>query len=188
MKTMRGFSRLIGGLVGLALFAMVGTAQATPILITFDVFAQGGSSGSGSGTALVDGSLLAPSTTTISDFTNLTGFSLTMSGLPSIPSSTSFSLGDLFSYILETDATGTIIDFNWRTFAQNADGYGLNAIAPTVVDLCQSATGNACSGGTPIGRYDITNYQTFVPEPSTLFLFLIALGGLGFMTRRRRVV
>ena len=182
------YPRILATLFGLVFFAMMGTAQATPILVGFDVVAQPGSSGSGSGTAIVDSSLLAPSTTTISDFANLTSFSLSMSGLPSIPSSTSFSITDLFSYILETDLTGTIIDFNWRTILSNADGYGLNAVSPTVFDLCQNPTGSACIGGVTIGTYNIGNYRTAaIPEPSTLALFGIGLAGLGFLRRRRKL-
>jgi hypothetical protein len=81
-----------------------------------------------------------------------------------------------------------VVDFNFRTLAQNADGYGLNAIQPAVVDLCVGATGEACEGGRALGRYDIVNYQVNpVPEPATfsLVLAILILGAwLRFQSRR----
>jgi len=156
------------------------TAQAVPIKLSIDLTPQAGSTGVGSGFTIVDSSLLAPNSSTVSDFANMSAWSLSLSGLTGVPSATSFGLTDLFSWVLTTDALGDVIDFNFRTFAQNADGYGLNAIAPAMVDLCQGA----CAGGSTIGTYNIVNYRTSsVPEPATIAL--IGLGLVGFSFRRK---
>ncbi len=138
---------------------------------------------------MVDSSILAPNSSTIDDFADLYDWSVSLSGLSSTPSSTTFGLADLFAWILTTDAAGQVVDFNFRTFAQNADGYGLNAFLPTEVDLCTGAIGSGCAGGQALGRFDIVNYQVNpVPEPATFPLVSAVLTlGIWLRFRSRRV-
>ena len=194
MKTMRGFSRLTGGLVGLAFLGMTGTANAS--LIGHTVLAEwlfpNTSNVIESHVVVVGTGIELPATTILND----TKFDIDIGG-------------DFVQWIWNSGAGWQNIAANgWRftdlTGGLTISGYSIGAGTTAGVagleaaDLsftANSVFGNFGASGasrvTVAGGSDIIELKiafavpNAVPEPSTLTLFTIALGGLGFMARRR---
>ena len=100
------------GVCGMTLlFAVPSAVQAVPMEINFSL-GGGTTTTTGTGTAVVDSALLAAGVFT-KDLADLQDFSLTLTGIPASPSSTTFTKADLSFFILETDAAANIIDLNF---------------------------------------------------------------------------
>lgn len=207
MKTMRGISGLIGALVGLAFFAVAGTANAailytssggspdpniratmgmefTPsvdILVTDLGVFDGGSDGAGLETDRAvglwtsGGSLLASVT--------VTGADPLMSG---------FRFAAIIPVALAADAT-YIVGAHYPHALSGDKLFGTSPTADPLIALGNTTRfvfGSTLTFPTETNDFFRTTAnllftQQQIPEPATLTLFVIALGGLGFMVRRR---
>lgn len=85
----------------------------------------------GTGTVVVDSSLLAPNTFTL-DLLDLQSLSLTLTGIPDSPSTTTFTEPDLAFWVFATDGFRTIVDLNFfmEGLQANIDGYAIEGINP----------------------------------------------------------
>ena len=123
--------------LGLAVCAVLGTtsALAAPYTYTFHYKLVSGQ-GTATGSVTFDDALLAPnSQSTPCDLTQLISFDLHISGLPTSPSSTSFTKADLADWAVRTDSAGRFTDINfWMDSCTqnkvNADGYAIDGVAP----------------------------------------------------------
>src|SRR5262245_36433254 len=176
-----------------ALFALwAASAQATPVAIDFNVISAIGGPVTGSGTAFTDNSFLAPGSFTTSP-SSLAGMTMSLSGIPSLPASTSFTAANLNaappSWVLNMDFSGTIADLNFfmRSVPANADGYSIEGFNTFNFVLCSgAAVVTSCAGGAPaeLDRLviSVTGVRP-VPEPGTFSP--LALGLLAIAARRR---
>ena len=93
---------------------------------------------SGTGEFIVDDNDLGPNVV-LGDSNNLDGlqgFSATFTDLDSVPSTTTFALTDLSSWILTTDSNANITDVNFFMFgSENADGYTLLGQSRLIIEL-----------------------------------------------------
>ena len=215
MKTKHGVSRLIGGLVGLAMIGMAGPANAVLIdngMTTIDTdtglewldltetLGQSYNSvaaGFG-GFTTTDGFRYATQFEVSTLFTNA-GFSFQDNSFNAVDAAPAGLMLDLFGCT-------TVSPCNTATSVIGQGIADLGAFSPTLAALpiyqarlavagdFSSATegaslvNNCCfskSGGNlGIGSWLVRDVVA-VPEPSSLAVFLIALGGLGFLARRR---
>ena len=132
-------------LLGLAVCAALAatSALAAPYTFTFNYRTISGI-GTATGTATFDDSLLAPNTNInfSCDLSALSSLDLHITGLPSSPSSTSFTKANLIAWKFNTDATGKITDLNFFMENEcssppqvNADGYGIQGVNPFTLQV-----------------------------------------------------
>ncbi|MGB5592902.1 MAG: PEP-CTERM sorting domain-containing protein [Crocosphaera sp.] len=144
---------------------------------TFDLSFTG-SSATGTGTVTIDDSLLIPNQFFIGEIPGITAFQANLTNLGTVPDSTTFDLADVSGFILSTDASASIIDFNF-TGASNADGFDAVGVGSFTFDLFQ---GSSVVDTVTIG---ITPATTTVPEPDLLTM-LGAATAMGFGTAFKR--
>ena len=185
MKTMRGFSRLIGGLVGLALFGMTANAYANLIGDTVTV------------TNIFDGQIFDGPTDVV-----------VIQGGVELP-----AFGG--EWDIDIEASSIHLDpfvgpvglpiqgldeyhFDGLDWVDSPDGIiigidvqemGLSIAAMVTFDLhsiwISFLPGTIKTADAAVWIDIVTNHD--VPEPSTLALFAIGLAGLGLMMRRRKL-
>jgi len=188
-RAYRGRART--ALVGLAICAALAAtgALAAPYTYTFHYATLGGP-GQATGTAVFDDSLLAPNTALdfTCDLSQLTSFDLTITGLPTSPSSTSFTKADLNAWKFDTDGTGKITDINFfmregsctPPSKVNADGYAINGISYFMIALYQGSSEDAIA--------EFADHNTVIPALSTYgaiaFALLILVAGALLVARR----
>lgn len=175
-----------------ALLGLPAVAAAGPVAIEFSVVSSIAGPVTGSGWVITDEVNLAPNAQTL-NFADLIDMSMTLNGIPSAPSVTTFSRANLdapnFSWILAVNGAGAITDLNFfmRLGGTNSDGYAIDGFSPFNFVLCQGPAAAVSCGNSPqLDRLRIRVDQVRpVPEPATLSL--IALGALGGrrMLRRR---
>ena len=176
--------------IGLAICAalVAAGAVAAPYTYTFHYVTLGGP-GQATGTAVFDDSLLAPNTylNFTCDLSQLTSFNLTITGLPTSPSSTSFTKADLNAWQLATDSSGRLTDLNlFMRYGPcgpdklNADGYAIDGINYFEIALYQGSSDD------PIAEF--ANHNTVIPALSTYgaigFALLILVAGVLLVARR----
>ncbi|MEM7221908.1 MAG: PEP-CTERM sorting domain-containing protein [Pseudomonadota bacterium] len=185
MKITRRISRLIGVTLGLALFAAAGTAKAMPIdyTFTFDNALNGGGTVTGIVRGLSEGTGAA---TSVEVFTNTTGLGIgEYIGSPLLNSWT-VSGGMIIAFdflsagVLNTApaVTDALIFFDSTVLSGAMFRAG---VAPSPGPF---VTGSGFVSTEDIGLTFVA-VANVVPEPASLVLFVIALGGLAFMMRRR---
>jgi hypothetical protein len=158
-------------------------ALAVPTQIDFT--ATGGSI-SGTGYVIVDSDLLDDGPITYgspSGPTGLTGLDammLTLSGIPSVPASTTFTKANLSGYYLTLNSANVITDLNFFMTDVNADGYQYNGEEVFFAGLYQGVPGAEREF---LGNLEIR--LTSVPEPATLALLGLGLAGLGAVRRKK---
>ena len=134
---MREFLKAAGRLGGAvaAVTALAGVAAAAPVTLNLNYTTTIGT-GTAVGTFTIDDSLLAPNSSA-SGLTDLIAFNLTITGLSSSPSSTTFTLADLDDFSFKTDGSGVITDANFfmNVGETNADGYRINGTEPNELSL-----------------------------------------------------
>jgi hypothetical protein len=146
---------------------------------TFNLsFTGNNTSITGTGTVTIDDALLIPNQNLIGFTSGITAFQATLTNLGTVPDSTTFDLADVGGFILFTDATASITDFNLAS-ASNADGFSANGAAPFAFSLSQDGS---FVDGVTIG---ITPAATSVPEPDLLTM-LGAVTVMGFGTAFKR--
>jgi hypothetical protein len=152
------------------------SAQAASFKTTFTFL--DGESPSSSGTAYFtvnDSAISAIGPNSFGDvFPDVTAFTATFTGLSTSPTTTTFSLADLLGLFVETDAGTNVINAIYFATA-NADGYQTVSFAFDS-QLLISPTGNF--------TVYVSNTSQ-VPEPSAV-LSLLALGGLGLVSLKRK--
>ena len=187
MKTKCVISKLIGGVLGLVVMGMVGSANATLLGQTFDgglgINQFGGPFDSGFSEQL-DGGLAIAGTGV--EYTDLFGVNVDI-GANEV----------LFAGF--NSGHNTSLPFNGWVFVMPSPTVAItdvSLLSTTVSGLTQSniefnSTGFAVNAvGSMVGNLRLsisTSSLSQVPEPTSLALFVIALGGLGFMMRRRFV-
>ncbi len=151
---------------------------------TFDLTFTGDStSTTGTGTVTIDDSLLIPNQSLIDFTTGITAFQANLTNIPSIPTSTTFNLADVSGFLLTTDASANIVDFNIFS-AANGDAFTVSGLASFVFSLSNdsSPVDLVVIGLTPAEEPE---EPTTTPEPGTL-LGLLAVGSIGALTRKRK--
>jgi PEP-CTERM motif len=144
----------------------------------------------GTGTVVVDSTLLAPNTFT-DDLLDLQSLTLTLTGIPDSPSTTTFTESDLAFWFFETDGLGTIVDLNFlmRGLQANADGYAIEGVDFFTFLLCDgAATTFGCVSEPEIDRVtvEVTDIRPVVPEPAILTLLGLGLAGMSARRWRQR--
>ncbi|MBZ5589364.1 MAG: IPTL-CTERM sorting domain-containing protein [Acidobacteriia bacterium] len=139
----RGRTRAIW--LGLAVCTVLGATSvlAAPYTYVFHYRLISGQ-GTATGSVTFDDSLLAPNTNpgTTCDLSLLYSLDLHMTGLPSSPSSTSFTKADLLEWRVQTDSNGRLVDINFFMQAAcssptkvNTDGYGIEGVEPFKLEV-----------------------------------------------------
>lgn len=132
--------------VSACLMLTAASLSAAPVVVNLNYTTSSGT-GTAVGTVTLDDSLLAPNTagSVNCDLSLIYSFTLTVSGLPTSPSSTSFSKADLNGYYISTDDNGQITDLNFFMLNHictparfNADGYALDGDTTFIVGLYQN--------------------------------------------------
>jgi IPTL-CTERM motif len=160
------------------------SAAAAPVTIYMHYSTFSGTANADASIVIDDGSL-APSTFTI-DLADLTSLSLTVTGLPGSPSSTTFTKADLDGWIYGTDASGAFSDINFfmNSGHVNADGYSINGVEALTLAIFDH-TGLALA---VFGAHPSTDPSISVPTLSTAGLvalsLLIALAAVSTLVRR----
>ena len=194
MKTMRGISHLTGAVVGLAILATAGTANATligaeitqtfrfpnlasPTAVIVDSYTVGaGPEISCPGAAIV--CILFGDATATFDVTDST---ITFQESGSRGFQPADFNGFVWSGLVWQDGPGKIVGFDLSTDLPGLDPARVFFTDDSIGINLQSIT--YFDGGT--FTLTLVTDHGDIPEPSTLALFAIALGGLGFLTRRR---
>ncbi|MFN9671084.1 MAG: PEP-CTERM sorting domain-containing protein [Microcystis sp.] len=154
------------------------SAQAASFKTTFTF--TGGESPSSSGTAYFtvnDSAISAIGPSSSGDvFPDVTAFTATFTGLSTSPTTTTFSLADLGALFIQTDASTNVDSAVYATIV-NADGYQTFSFGFGLQFLFSP---------TPTGNVTVYASNTSqVPEPSAV-LSLLALGGLGLVSLKRK--
>ena len=175
-------------------------AAADPVAIDFGISGFPNFTIRGTGTVVVDSSLLFPGSSSI-NLADLLFFSLSVSDIPGVPSSTTFSKSDLSGWIITvvgssfdpTNFAIEVLNFFMLDHPANADGYSIHAGGEHVLFLCegpvvQPACGNSFPHPT-LGIADIAvGRPRDVPETGSMTLLGIGLAGVALKARHRRRV
>jgi hypothetical protein len=179
------------GVCGMTLLFVPSVVQAVPMAINFSV-GGGTTTTTGTGTVIVDSALLGADVFT-DDLADLQDFSLSLTGIPASPSSTTFTRADLTFWFFETDGAANIVDLNFFMSGgpANADGYAIEGVEPFTTLLCDGpASGvTGCFDTIDTLTVSVTSVEPVdgtVPEPATLSLFGLGLAGIGARRWRQR--
>jgi hypothetical protein len=144
-----------------------------------------GSGITGTGTLVVPDSLLAPNVNLNehSPTNNLLSLSLTLSGLPNSPSTTTFTKADVVQWYFTTDGAGNIIDINFWTHL-NTDNYALAGVNPFTINIYFGSSGVV---GTVTGIVDTPGIPT-LSAWGILILATLLIIGSGLALRRHRTL
>ncbi|MEO1558991.1 MAG: hypothetical protein AAFS12_04925, partial [Cyanobacteria bacterium J06632_19] len=175
MKLLNKFGIAAGLAASLSVIG-VNEAEAASLNLTFT---GTNTSATGTGTITFDDAALAPNTFT-GTFDSLTAFEANFTGLPTAPSSTSFNLSDLTSWVFVTDSNASITDINFFARGKtNTDGYSVEGTAPNTFNLSNA------NGVVDTFRVSVTQAAepTSIPEPSSalgsaLFVTLFGVNGV----------
>ena len=183
-----------------AFLAAPRTAAADPVAIDFGISGFPNYTIRGTGTVVVDSSLLFPGSSSI-DLDDLLSFSLTVTNIPSVPSTTSFSKSDLSGWIITvvgssfdpTNFAVEVLNFFMLDHPANADGYSITGAGEHALFVCEGpAVRPECGNSFPrptLGVADIgIGRPRDVPEPGSMALLGIGLAVTLLKARQRKTV
>jgi|GEM_PF-5614495 len=137
MKTIAGIILALG---------ISGSALASPVTFNLNYSTVSGT-GTATGTFTIDSSNLGPNVTLggFADLSGLISFQLTVSGLPTSPSSTTFAAADLDAWIYSTGPSGNLTDVNFFMPAPNVngDGYAILGTDPFELSIFDGAANDS---------------------------------------------
>ena len=192
MKTMRGFSKLIGGLVGLVVCALAGAAQASLVWQIETTFGSGeitfpdatGDSSTGvefSFVGFAEDDIAAINWTVDETTWELNRFRLQVlfcTPAEGTPTDSCF----ISDHVIDDEWTETILDLSL-----SAATFYINSVSCILGDPQCTLAISAPTTSNEDFDPTFTAVHEDIPEPTSFALFAIALGGLGFLTRRRAV-
>lgn len=177
---------VIALLAGACLLGAAAQATAAPVTIYMNYRLVSGQ-GAADAVVVFDDSLLAPGTFD-NNLADLTSFDITLTELPTSPSSTSLTKADLNGWALSVDSNGHINDLNFfmgNPAHTNGDGYSVNG---TEVQQLSAYQGDPATG-TRIAVFQgfAAQQQRAIPTLSAagVGLLVLLLAGAAVVALRR---